>query len=81
MNGYTFRGGKSVETVPPTPSFKKESTLKGKNLLPTGSKFFPSRVDPILSAWRAIKQKKKKKSKIVSLFGNGENSTKCDQFP
>ena len=27
-------------------SSEKGSTLKGKNLLPTGSKFFPSRVEP-----------------------------------
>ena len=31
----------------PIPS-EKRSTLKGKNLLPGGSKFFPFRVDPFL---------------------------------
>ena len=31
---------------------EKGSTLKGKNLLPIGSKFFPFRVDPFLEgAW------------------------------
>ena len=41
--GYTFRGGSSVKKPIYQPS--KKSTLKGKNLLPKGSKFFSFRVD------------------------------------
>ena len=38
------------------PPSEKGSTLKGKNLLPKGSKFFPFRVDPFSEgAWCAEK--------------------------
>ena len=43
-NRYIFRGGSSDKRV--LCVLEKGSTLKGKNLLPEGSKFLPFRVDP-----------------------------------
>ena len=45
-NRYTFKGSNSFKIVW-FPS-EKESTLKGTNLLPGESKFFPFKVDPFL---------------------------------
>ena len=47
MNAYTFRVGFHVKWTLP-PFSVKGSTLKGKYLLPTGSKFFPLRLNPFL---------------------------------
>ena len=47
LNGYTFSADNSVKICFCFPS-EKWSTLKGKNLLPWGSKFFPFRVDHFL---------------------------------
>ena len=43
VNGYAFKVDSSVQIIL-SPS-EKGSTLKGRNLLPFGSKFFPFRED------------------------------------
>ena len=49
-----------------TPS-SNESTLKGKNLLPIKSKFFPVRVDSFSGGHWCVQESKQEITKVVSL--------------
>ena len=53
-NCYTFSGGNSVKII--LSPFWNKSTLKGKNLLPIGSKFFPFKVDLFSEGAQDIKK-------------------------
>ena len=66
-NGYTFRGDNFVKIV--LPPSEKGSTLKGKNLLPQGNKFFPFRVDPF-SEEHLCTRKQMEVTKVISLVNN-----------
>ena len=58
----------------------KESTTKGKNLLPFGSKFFLLRVDPF-SEGVDVQENKHEVTKVVSPVKHGRKSTECNQSP
>ena len=47
-----LRTSSKILKILPSITSKIGATLKGENLLPTGSKFFPLRVAPILEAMR-----------------------------
>ena len=64
-NGYIFMGGNSVKTNG-VPS-EMGSALKGKNLLPIGSKFFPFRVD-LTSEGFGVQEGKQETIKVASLI-------------
>ena len=62
----TFKGDNSVKIL--LPLSEKGSTLKGKNLLPRWSKFFPFRVD----SFSGVHEGKLEDKKVVSLIKNGK---------
>ena len=52
---------------------KKGSTLKGKNLLPFGAKFFPFRVDPFFRRGLVSKKANRKSTKLFPMLKMAEN--------
>ena len=77
---YTFRGdGNSVKLV--LPPIKKGAYPKRKEFAPTGSKFFPFRVDPFSERVLCIQETKQEAIKVVSLANDVGKSTECIQPP
>ena len=79
--GYTFKGGNSVKIVFFLLCSQNGSTLKGKNLLPTGSKFFPFKVDPFWNRLLCRKYAGSHKSCLPWKKKQKKKTTKYIRFP